>query len=401
MLPPGDRAAAGSPSRRRSPRRTGWARRGGPGGARPRRFPARHARDGAVLGGRRGGRGRRSSPCSCRAAPHAPAAAGTVRPASAGGPPPGGADALTPAAVPPARCTARVKSRKTPGQKCAGSVTTRAPAAPSGTRPRPGSSSWPYGRSVIAYCRDRDGTGSTAREGGRMAWGGRHDQDRDGAAERGALQTRSRSLADRLRGDPGLWRRGVVLAVCSVLLALPAGAARAHPQRGRQPGQPHGDVPAVVRAPRARPARAGRAAPLRHRGGRGARPGAGVGQRLRRAGDGQGRRRRRPDGRVPQRQRRQPGPQGTADTVAGSGADVVALVELKASMVPVYERALADAYRTTRCRAPSACGASTPWLTAARSTSAWAGPGPCAPRWPPRGATSPCTWRTCRRCGSS
>ncbi|MFE9094322.1 endonuclease/exonuclease/phosphatase family protein [Streptomyces sp. NPDC007264] len=38
-------------------------------------------------------------------------------------------------------------------------------------------------------------------------------------------------------------------------------------------------------------------------------------------------------------------PSGTARQVAGSGADVLALEELKASAVPVYERALAPAYK--------------------------------------------------------
>ncbi|MFF4208154.1 endonuclease/exonuclease/phosphatase family protein [Streptomyces sp. NPDC001796] len=40
-----------------------------------------------------------------------------------------------------------------------------------------------------------------------------------------------------------------------------------------------------------------------------------------------------------------PDPSGTARDVAGSGADVLALEELKASAVPVYERALASTYR--------------------------------------------------------
>ncbi|ORT60383.1 endonuclease/exonuclease/phosphatase family protein [Streptomyces sp. CB03238] len=39
-----------------------------------------------------------------------------------------------------------------------------------------------------------------------------------------------------------------------------------------------------------------------------------------------------------------PDPEGTARQVAGSGADVVALEELKPGMVPVYEQALADTY---------------------------------------------------------
>ncbi|MFE7165810.1 endonuclease/exonuclease/phosphatase family protein [Streptomyces sp. NPDC057616] len=40
-----------------------------------------------------------------------------------------------------------------------------------------------------------------------------------------------------------------------------------------------------------------------------------------------------------------PDPSGTARDVAASGADVVALEELKASVVPVYERALAPTYK--------------------------------------------------------
>ncbi|MFF7180760.1 endonuclease/exonuclease/phosphatase family protein [Streptomyces sp. NPDC008121] len=39
-----------------------------------------------------------------------------------------------------------------------------------------------------------------------------------------------------------------------------------------------------------------------------------------------------------------PDPEGTARQIAGSGADVVALEELKGEMVPVYERGLAEAY---------------------------------------------------------
>ncbi|MFI8822849.1 endonuclease/exonuclease/phosphatase family protein [Streptomyces sp. NPDC053431] len=40
-----------------------------------------------------------------------------------------------------------------------------------------------------------------------------------------------------------------------------------------------------------------------------------------------------------------PDPEGTARQIAASGADVVALEELKGDMVPVYERVLADTYR--------------------------------------------------------
>ncbi|MFD4245427.1 endonuclease/exonuclease/phosphatase family protein [Streptomyces sp. NPDC058525] len=38
-------------------------------------------------------------------------------------------------------------------------------------------------------------------------------------------------------------------------------------------------------------------------------------------------------------------PRGTAESVAKSGADVLALTELKGSVVPVYEKALADTYK--------------------------------------------------------
>ncbi|MET9437003.1 endonuclease/exonuclease/phosphatase family protein [Streptomyces sp. NPDC006551] len=40
-----------------------------------------------------------------------------------------------------------------------------------------------------------------------------------------------------------------------------------------------------------------------------------------------------------------PDPEGTARQIAASGADVVALEELKGEMVPVYERGLADTYK--------------------------------------------------------
>lgn len=56
-----------------------------------------------------------------------------------------------------------------------------------------------------------------------------------------------------------------------------------------------------------------------------------------------------------------PDPRGTARKVAASGADVIALEELPSGKVATYEEALAStATRTTRCRGPSACGASTP-----------------------------------------
>ncbi|WP_236240869.1 endonuclease/exonuclease/phosphatase family protein [Streptomyces sp. CC228A] len=177
-----------------------------------------------------------------------------------------------------------------------------------------------------------------------MAWGGRHDQDRDGAAEPRRPQTRSRSLADRLRGDPGLWRRGVVLAVCSVLLALLM-ALHAHiPNAVGNLGSltetflpwfgllvPVLLVLAVLR--RSATAVVAALVPALVWAN------AFGGLVTDKAGDGG-------DLTVVSHNVNadNPDPQGTADTVAGSGADVVALVELKASMVPVYERALADAY---------------------------------------------------------
>lgn len=54
-----------------------------------------------------------------------------------------------------------------------------------------------------------------------------------------------------------------------------------------------------------------------------------------------------------------PDPTGTADAIAASGAQVVALEELTADAVPVYGRRSRRHIRTTPSPGPSGCGAST------------------------------------------
>lgn len=96
-----------------------------------------------------------------------------------------------------------------------------------------------------------------------------------------------------------------------------------------------------------------------------------------------------------------PDPGGTARAVAASGADVLALVELKPAMVPVYEEALAGAYRYHSVRGTVGLWSRYPlddsrpvdirlgWTRAMRATVS-------APGDPSR-----CTSPTCRPSGSS
>ncbi|WP_236245267.1 endonuclease/exonuclease/phosphatase family protein [Streptomyces sp. CC210A] len=177
-----------------------------------------------------------------------------------------------------------------------------------------------------------------------MAWGGRHDQDRDGVAEPRRPQTRLRSLADRLRDDPGLWRRGVVLALCCVLLALLM-ALHAHiPNAVGNLGSLTETflpwfgllVPVLLLLALLRRSATAVIATLlpalvwANAFGGLVTDKAGAGGDLTVVSHNVN--------------ADNPDPEGTAGTVTASGADVVALVELKASMVPAYERALADAY---------------------------------------------------------
>lgn len=97
-----------------------------------------------------------------------------------------------------------------------------------------------------------------------------------------------------------------------------------------------------------------------------------------------------------------PDPRLTAESVAKSGADVLALTELKGDAVPVYEKALAGTYKYHSVEGTVGVWSKFP-LSAkpCRSTSGWAGPGPCAPRWTPRTGRSPRTSPTFPRSGSS
>ncbi|MFF8292562.1 endonuclease/exonuclease/phosphatase family protein [Streptomyces sp. NPDC016309] len=166
--------------------------------------------------------------------------------------------------------------------------------------------------------------------------GSARDQRRTGS--------RVRSVLDRWRDDPGIWRRGALLACCAVLLALLMVFHAQIPNKIGNLGSltetflpwlgvfvPVIMVAAVVR----RSATALVAALL-----------PGViwlnffgGLVTDKSGSGG-------DLMVVSHNVNadNPDPGGTARQVAGSGADIVALEELKPGMVPVYERALAETY---------------------------------------------------------
>ncbi|MFJ8646474.1 endonuclease/exonuclease/phosphatase family protein [Streptomyces sp. NPDC093546] len=165
-----------------------------------------------------------------------------------------------------------------------------------------------------------------------------------GGAERERTGSRVRSVAGRLRRDPGIWRRGVLLALCAVLLALVMVFHAQIPNRVGNIGSltetflpwfgvflPLLLVAGLLR--RSATALVALVLPvavwLNFFGGL--------------ATDKSG-----PGGDLMVVSHNvnadNPDPEGTARSVADSGADVVALEELKPAMVPVYEAALADRY---------------------------------------------------------
>ncbi|MFE7772468.1 endonuclease/exonuclease/phosphatase family protein [Streptomyces sp. NPDC057445] len=160
--------------------------------------------------------------------------------------------------------------------------------------------------------------------------------------------SRFRAVLDRWRGDPGIWRRGIVLAVCAVAVAMLMIFHAQIPNRIGNLGSltetflpwlgvlvPVLLVGALVR--RSATALIALLVPsvvwlnlfgglvFDKADGEGGKGGVTVATHNVNADN--------------------PDPEGTARQVAESGADVVALEELKADAVPAYEKALAPAYR--------------------------------------------------------
>nr|WP_256106225.1 endonuclease/exonuclease/phosphatase family protein [Streptomyces sp. ODS05-4] len=166
----------------------------------------------------------------------------------------------------------------------------------------------------------------------------------NGGAQAGRPESRFRAVVDRWRGDPGVWRRGRLLAVCAVLTALLMIFHAQVPNRIGNLGSlfetflPWLGVPVVLIALAAlwrRSATALVAVVLP------AVVWANLFAGLMTDKSGT-------DGDLTVLTHNvnadNPDPRGTAREVAGAGADVLALEELKPGMVPVYEEALAAEY---------------------------------------------------------
>ncbi|GGT25798.1 endonuclease/exonuclease/phosphatase family protein [Streptomyces purpureus] len=164
-----------------------------------------------------------------------------------------------------------------------------------------------------------------------------------GGAE--ASAPRARTVLDRWRGDPGIWRRGIVLAVCAVLLTLTMVFHAEIPNRiGNLGSLTETFLPwlgifvplllALALLRRSATALIALLLPavvwLNFFGGLMTDKSAAGGDLTVATHNVNA---------------DNPDPEGTARKVAASGADVVALEELKADMVPVYEKALADTYK--------------------------------------------------------
>ncbi|WP_031069512.1 endonuclease/exonuclease/phosphatase family protein [Streptomyces sp. NRRL S-118] len=165
-----------------------------------------------------------------------------------------------------------------------------------------------------------------------------------GGAGRGRTGSRLRSVADRLRHDPGLWRRGVLLAACAVLLALLMIFHAQIPNKIGNLGSLTETflpwlglfLPVLLVAGLLRRSATALVALLLPTvvwlnlfGGL-VTDKSGTGGDLMVV--------------THNVNADNPDPEGTAREVAAAGADVVALEELKPSMVPVYEKALAEKY---------------------------------------------------------
>ncbi|MFI8196358.1 endonuclease/exonuclease/phosphatase family protein [Streptomyces sp. NPDC085942] len=170
------------------------------------------------------------------------------------------------------------------------------------------------------------------------------DTDNGSAEQPGHRDSRFRALGRRLRNDRGLWRRGILLALCSVLLTLLMGVHAQIPNRlGNLGSLVETFLPwaglliplllALALVRRSATALVALLLPvvvwLNMFGGlitdkSGSGGGLTVATHNVNAGN--------------------PDPEGTAQQVAGSGADVVALQELPGRQVATYEKSLADRY---------------------------------------------------------
>lgn len=170
------------------------------------------------------------------------------------------------------------------------------------------------------------------------------DTGNGSAREQRRTGSRFRSVLDRWRDDPGIWRRGTLLAGCAVLLALLMIFHAQIPNKIGNLGSLTETflpwlgvfVPVLMVAALLRRSATALIAALL--------PGviwlnffgglvtdkSGAGGDLMVV--------------THNVNADNPDAEGTARQIAGSGADVVALEELKPGMVPVYERALADTY---------------------------------------------------------
>ncbi|MFD3947015.1 endonuclease/exonuclease/phosphatase family protein [Streptomyces sp. NPDC058579] len=167
----------------------------------------------------------------------------------------------------------------------------------------------------------------------------------NGGARNERSGSRFRAALDRLRGDRGIWRRGIILAVCAVLLTLLMVFHAEIPNRIGNLGSltetflpwlgvlvPVLLVLAVLR--RSATALIALLLPalvwLNVFGGL-------ITDKSEAGGD--------LTFATHNVNADNPDPEGTARQIAGSGADVVALEELKGDMVPVYEKGLAETYK--------------------------------------------------------
>ncbi|MFG2768845.1 endonuclease/exonuclease/phosphatase family protein [Streptomyces sp. NPDC048350] len=156
--------------------------------------------------------------------------------------------------------------------------------------------------------------------------------------------SRFRSALDRLRGDRGIWRRGILLAVCAVLLTLAMAFHAEIPNRIGNLGSLNETflpwlgvlVPVLLLLALLRRSATALIALLLPAvvwlnlfGGL-------ITDKSEAGGD--------LTVATHNVNADNPDPEGTARQIAESGADVVALEELKGDMVPVYEKGLAEAY---------------------------------------------------------
>ncbi|MFG3493830.1 endonuclease/exonuclease/phosphatase family protein [Streptomyces sp. NPDC047928] len=166
----------------------------------------------------------------------------------------------------------------------------------------------------------------------------------NGAAEELRTGSRLRSAIDRWRRDPGIWRRGLVLAACAVVLALVMMVHAHVPNAIGNLGSLIETflpwfgifVPLLLAGALLRRSATALIALLLPAvvwsslfGGLMTDKTGGGGDLMVVSHNVNA---------------DNPDPEGTARDIAASGADVVALEELKPGMVPVYEKALADTY---------------------------------------------------------